>query len=282
MSAVQNDEYVSRYVAEVEAWRSQVEAELRAPDSWLSLTGLFELKEGEQTIGGDESNDILLPKGAPARLGVIVNTRGQAHLTVTTDVPVQVDGAVARHADLVEDGDGARTPTKVTVGAVTFFVHSYGDKRAIRVKDSNSPAIQAFQGRRWFEVKPEYRVTGRFVPYDSPRALRVGSVADATLEYPSPGEIEFELHGRHFRLAAIGAPHLGPRQVSVLFRDATSGKQTHPAQRAVSVEVDAEGHAEVDFNKAHNLPCAFTPYATCPLPPRQNILSIPIEAGECR
>jgi uncharacterized protein (DUF1684 family) len=282
MSTIVDHEDLSRYVADVESWRSRLEADLRAPDGWLSLAGLFDLTEGEQTIGSDNANDIVLPPDTPAQLGVIVNTGGQAHLTVTTDVPVLVDGAVSRQADLIEDGDGARTPTKVTVGAVTFFVHTYGDKRAIRVKDSNSPMIRSFRGRRWFEVKPEYCVPGRFVPYDSPLAMRVGSVAGNTLEYPSAGEIEFELHGQRLRLATFGTPRPGPRQVFVLFRDATSGKQTHPAQRAMNVKVDADGNAEVDFNKAHNMPCAFTPYATCPLPPQQNILSIPIEAGERR
>lgn len=282
MSTSADREDLSRYVADVESWRSRLEADLRAPDGWLSLAGLFELEEGQQTIGSDNSNDIVLPPGAPAQLGVIVTTGGQARLTVTTEVPVLVDGAVSRQADLVEDEDGARTPTKVTVGAVTFFVHTYGDKRAIRIKDSNNPMIQAFRGRQWFEVKPEYRVIGRFVPCDLPRALRVGSVAGNTLEYPSAGEIEFDLHGQRLTLATFGTPRSGSRQVFVLFRDATSGKQTHPAQRAMNVKVDADGNAEVDFNKAHNMPCAFTPYATCPLPPQQNILSIPIEAGERR
>jgi uncharacterized protein len=273
-------EDLDQYVAGIRTWRGQVESTLRAPDGWLSLTGLFELREGEQTAGSDATCDVGLPASAPARLGVITLSQGKVTLDVTTDVPVQVDGAVARHAELIEDGDGACTPTKVTVGTVTFFVHSYGDRRAIRVKDSQSPTLQAFKGRVWFEVNPAYRVAGRFVPYEAARALQVGSTVGTPQELPSPGEIEFELHGQCVSLVTIGAPGPAPKRVSILFRDATAGKQTYPAMRSLSVEIDAAGNADVDFNRAVNMPCAFTPYATCPLPPRQNVLAIPIEAGE--
>lgn len=263
------------YVAEVEAWRKKVEDDLRAPDGWLSLTGLYELKEGDNTVGSDAGCDVVLPAGAPARLGTIAFHNGRARLTVTGDSLVQVDGAPAREAELYDSDHGARQPTRVTLGAITFFVHRYGESYAIRVKDSANPAIREFKGRIWFEVKPEYRVRGRFLPYATSRTVRVDSMVNAIFTYASAGVVEFELHGQPLRLTLTG-----DSGASALFRDATAGKETYSAVREVGVMIDADGNAEVDFNRARNMPCAFTPYATCPLPPRENILDVRIEAGE--
>jgi hypothetical protein len=274
------------YIAGVQAWRKQVEDDLRAPDSWLSLTGLYDLKEGDNTVGSHPASDVVLPASAPAHLGTIAFHGGKARLIVAADSPVQVqvDGAPAREADLYDSANGARVPTTVTLGNITFFVHRYGDTYAIRVKDSANPAIREFKGRIWFEVNPDYRVRARFVPHAAPQAVRVDSVANATFTYASAGVVEFELHGRLLRLALTGETSAAPdgpvRRASALFRDATAGKETYSAVREVGVLIDAAGNAEVDFNRARNMPCAFTPYATCPLPPRENILDVRIEAGE--
>jgi hypothetical protein len=274
------------YIAGVQAWRKKVEDDLRAPDSWLSLTGLYDLKEGDNTVGSDPASDVVLPASAPAYLGTIAFHGGKARLIVTADSPVQVqvDGAAAREADLFDSANGARRPTTVTLGSVTFFVHRYGDTYAIRVKDSVNPAIREFKGRIWFEVNPDYRARGRFVPHPAPHAVRVDSMANATFTYASAGVVEFELHGRPLCLTLTGdistSPNAPVRRASALFRDATAGKETYSAVREVGVLIDAAGNAEVDFNRARNMPCAFTPYATCPLPPRENILDVRIEAGE--
>lgn len=272
-----SQENLSEYVAEIVTWRTQREAELRAPDSWLSLVGLFVLSEGLHTIGSSASNAIVLPPSAPDYLGVIEFLHNKASLTITTDTPVLIDGVRGRRATLADNGNRQK-PTLVTSGSVTFFVHHFGDQYAIRVKDSTSPSIATFPGLDWFTVKAEYRVEGKFVPYNTPRAIPIKTIVDTNSEYKSVGAIEFELQGQPLSLLAqdFGLDH----QHFIAFRDATSGQQTYGPARFLAVDVADDGRAVIDFNKAYNPPCAFSPYATCPLPPRENILSVPIEAGE--
>lgn len=263
------------YVAELEAWRNKMSDDLRAPDSWLSLAGLFELREGEQTIGSDESCDVALPASAPAHLGVLRFEANRTHLSITSNVPILVDGAPAREAALLDDDDGAATPTKVRVGTITFFVHSYDGRYAIRVKDSANPAIAAFAGRVWFEANPAYKVRGQFVP--QVQEVRIETMVNTSSMQQSPGVLNFALHGQPLQLVVT---RRSGDKAYVLMRDATSGKETYGAVRFLTVDVDDDNNADVDFNKAYSPPCAFTPYATCPLPPRQNILPVRVEAGE--
>ena len=265
------------YGVQIEAWRRQRETELRAPDSWLSLTGLYLLADGTHTIGSDPANDIVLPATAPERLGEIELRDCEALLTVATDAAVLVDSAPLRAAQLMDNGNGRR-PTLVTVGSVSFFIHKFGDQRAVRVKDSANPAIAAFSGRRWFPVRPEYRVQGIYTPFAAPQEIRIGTVVNTDSVYRSVGAIDFELEGRKLQLLASAGG--APDQIFIVLRDATAGEETYGAARFLTADVAPDGSVDLDFNKAYNPPCAFTPYATCPLPPRANILSIRIPAGE--
>lgn len=272
-----SDLNTSVYVTQVEAWRKQREADLRTPNSWLSLAGLFVLKEGQNTIGSALTNDIILPEHAPAVLGIIAFSQGKAALSVSTHTPVLVDGTPVEHATLTDNGHRQK-PSLVTVGSITFFVHHFSDQYAIRVKDSTNPAIQAFTGCVWFPVKPDYRVEGRFVRNAAPQAIPIKTTVNTDTSYESVGLVTFELLGQPLQFLA--QDYGIPGQLAIVFRDATSGKETYGAARFLTVELQEAGSAVVDFNKAYNPPCAFTPYATCPLPPRENILRVPIEAGE--
>ncbi len=265
------------YITEIEAWRRQREADLRTPDGWLSLTGLYLLAEGRHTVGSDLASDIVLPASAPSHLGEIAFYAGEALLTVTTDARVLVDGVPLRSAQLV-DNTGGRRPTLVTAGTVSFFIHRFGDQQAMRVKDSTNPAIAAFEGRRWFPVQPQYRVQGKFTPFTDPQEIRIGTVVNTGSTYRSIGAVDFELEGRRLQLLASagGAPH----QLFIVLRDATAGKETYGAARFLAADMAPDGSVALDFNKAYNPPCAFTPYATCPLPPPNNILPVRIPAGE--
>jgi uncharacterized protein (DUF1684 family) len=109
------------------------------------------------------------------------------------------------------------------------------------------------------------------------QTVQIATLVNTTSDYQSPGYLSFELHGHKLQLLVTGRKD---NKLSILMRDATSGKQTYGAVRFLVVDVDTYGSADIDFNKAYNPPCAFTPYATCPLPPRQNILPVAIEAGE--
>lgn len=265
------------YMTEIEAWRKQREADLRAPDSWLSLAGLFVLKEGLNTIGSDLANDVVLPAHAPTDLGTIEFYDDKATLTVSTKTTVLVDGVPAQRATLTDNGH-RKKPTLVTVGSITFFIHHFSDQYAIRVKDSTNSAIQAFTGCVWFPVKPEYRVEGQFTRHAAPQVIPIKTTINTDTAYESVGIVTFELLGQPLQFLA--QDYGIPGQLAIVFRDATSGKQTYGAARFLNIDLHEDETVVVDFNKAYNPPCAFTPYATCPLPPRENVLSIPIEAGE--
>ena len=148
----------------------------------------------------------------------------------------------------------------------------------MRLKDLHSDFRRKFQGLKWFPVKPELRVTARFVARAKPTSLEVPSIIGVTEAMPSPGTAEFELNGKTFRLDPVLEP--GASRLFFIFRDATSGHGTYGAGRFLYAEPPRDGTIVLDFNKAYSPPCAFTPYATCPLPPPQNRLPIAIEAGE--
>lgn len=272
-----SNETTATYIAEIEAWRVQRENALRAPDSWFSLVGLFVLKDGYHLIGSAPESDILLPATAPAELGILEFRNNKATLNVTTKETVLIDGQPVQQAPL-EDNHERRRPTHVTIGPVTFFVHNFGDQYAIRVKDSTNPAIAAFAGNEWFPVKPEYRVQGHFTRHETPRSIPIKTIVDTNSKYKSVGTITFDLQGQPFSLLATdyGVPH----QLSAILRDATAGKQTYGSARFLTVELADDDSVVLDFNKAFNPPCAFSVYATCPLPPRENILPVAIAAGE--
>jgi uncharacterized protein len=190
---------------------------------------------------------------------------------------VLVDGVPLRSAQLV-DNAGGRRPSLVSAGTVSFFIHRFGDQHAVRVKDSANPAIAAFEGRRWFPAQLQYRVQGKFAPFAEPQEIRIGTVVNTASTYHSIGAVDFELGGRKLQLLAAAGG--GPHQLLIVLRDATAGKETYGAARFLAVNVAPDGSVDLDFNKAYNPPCAFTPYATCPLPPLNNILPVRIPAGE--
>ncbi len=264
------------YVGTIRTWREKYENGLRAPDSWLSLTGLFMLDEGDYRVGSDPGSDVVLPASAPANLGMLHFADGAATLNITSDAPVKVDGAITQQAVLNDNSAGA--PTLVTVGSVIFFIHAFSGMHAVRVKDTANPAREAFPGCVWFDVDSDYSVRGRFVPNAAPRVFAVTTSRDTPDDYASIGIVEFELNGQALRLHAEKAGR--DSALFIVFRDATSGKQTYPSSRYLMANCAPNGTVELDFNKAFNPPCALSPFATCKLAPPENVLPIAVQAGE--
>lgn len=271
---------VEHYRAEIEAWRVDREAALRQPEGWLSLAGLFILQDGAYRIGSDAANQIVLPEGAPAHLGTLVYADGKAILTVNTAeiaVPVLVDGLPVSEVELVDNANG-RTPTWVRVGSVSFHLHRFGDEVGLRVRDSSSSAMVDFKGCQWYPIAPEYRVVGHLTRLANVSPISVKTSVKTDTYYQNVGAVEFELLGQPMRLLASAAAK--PSELFIIFRDATAGKSTYGAGRYLYAEVDANNQVILDFNKAFNPPCSMTPYATCSLPPAENVLSVKMEAGE--
>jgi hypothetical protein len=262
------------YQATIEQWRQQREANLKSDSGWLTVAGLIWLKDGANVAGSDASSDIILPRG-PAKAGVFDFHNGKTIFHPASGVAFLVNGnAAASATELKPDTEGK--PDQVTFDGLTMFVIHRGNRYAIRLKDTNSKFRKDFTALQWFPVDPSYRVTAKFVAYKTPTLIAVPNILGETEQEPSPGYVLFTLHGHEFRLD----PVLEDDQLFFIFHDETSGKETYAPGRFLYTELAKDGQVVLDFNKAYNPPCAFTPFATCPLPPKQNRLAVRIEAGE--
>jgi uncharacterized protein (DUF1684 family) len=265
------------YRAQIEQWRERREAALKADDGWLTVVGLFWLKRGANTAGSDPANDIALPKdSAPANVGIFDLHDGVISFQAAPGVTVTVNGNAATSATLKADSSGS--PDIVRLNDLSLFVIERGNRYGIRLKDKNSELRKAFTGLKYFPPREEYRVKARFVPYDPPKMIPVPNILGQVDEEPSPGYVVFMLNGHECRLDPVTEGD----SLFFIFKDLTSGKETYPPGRFLNTEMPQNGEVVLDFNQAYNPPCAFTPYATCPLPPEQNKLPIAIEAGELR
>ncbi len=266
------------YRHQIEQWRVKREERLKADGGWLTVAGLFWLHDGDNTIGSDPTSDIVLPEGAaPDRTGVISFHDGKATLVLQPGTGATSEGKPVDHLELKPDTSGS--PDVITLGSLTFYVIQRGDKYGIRLKDLNSRFRKEFTKLSWYPVKESYRVTASFVPYDPPKEIAVPTVLGTVEKMPSPGYVEFTLNGSKVRLDPVIEEPSDP-SLFFIFKDATSGKETYHSGRFLYADMPVDGKVVLDFNKAYNPPCVFTPYATCPLPPEHNRLSIPIEAGE--
>jgi len=245
----------------VEEWRNKYEAGLKAPYSgWLSVAGLFWLKEGENTAGTGDGNDVVLPRG-PAKAGVFlfdgktVRWRG-ASGALTALTP--------NSAEMVE-----------VAGARLSAIERNG-KYGIRMRDAESKMRKEFAGTAWYPISSKYLVKAKFIPHAYKRTINFTDMTGNTQKMLSPGIVEFTLNGQLLRLEPVE----DEGQLFFVFKDRTANKGTYGAGRMLYAPLPKGNVAEIDFNVAKNPPCVFTPYATCPLPPKQNILPLAVEAGE--
>jgi uncharacterized protein (DUF1684 family) len=264
------------YERTIERWRAQREVELKADDGWLTVAGLFWLKPGLNHAGADPANEVALPAGrAPARLGAFDLRDERVVFVAEPGTGVTVGGEPARRADLTP---GPRAPS-IIVGDLTMFIIKRGDRFGVRMRDRHSALRREFTGLRWYPIDGAYRVTARFVAYPVAKTILVPNIIGDTPAMQSPGFVEFTMSGQTLRLE----PVLESSDADELFfivGDATNGHGTYGAGRFLYTDLPRDGRVVLDFNKLENPPCAFTPFATCPLPPPQNKLAVSIEAGE--
>lgn len=265
--------------ASVREWRERRDASLRKPDGWLTLVGLHWLEEGDNAFGSAAENDVVIDGGRLGEYCGILARRGrEVTLLPGAGVGLFIDGEpVSGATELAADtADGG--PTIVESGSVSFYVVERGDLIGVRVKDSASPVLASFEGMDYFPFDPAWRRVGRYELFDEPRVLETPNVLGTVTEEEILGQVTFEAGGERYRLLPSGKPEDG---FFLVFGDATNGVETYGGGRFVYAEPVAEdGSVVVDFNKAYSPPCVFTPYATCPLPPAENKLSLRIEAGE--
>jgi uncharacterized protein (DUF1684 family) len=262
--------------ATVQKARAERLAALTAPDGWLSLIGLEWLQPGANRIGSATDNDIVL-KAGPAHLGTItLDDSGTATIELAKNSGALVDGREVERATLMDDAPG-HTPTEVRFGTAHFFIIARDGRKALRVKDENAETRTHFVGLDYFDIDPSWRVVADWVPFDPPHELEIGSVLGTIDKEKVPGKAVFKRDGQTFELYPIQEE---PDSLFFVFADHTSGKETYGAARFLDTPLAKDGKLVLDFNQARNPPCAFTPYATCPLAPPENRLDVRITAGE--
>lgn len=261
------------YAETIIKWRAEREARLKADNGWLTVAGLHWLKNGDNTVGSDPKASISLPATAPRITGVISVKDGRVRFTPTTAVfhkGSPLTGALDLKPDTEPNYD------ILSVGRINFYLIRRENRLGIRVKDNDNPARKQFAGLRWYAVDPAWRIRAKFVPWDKPRTMIFETEVGVKEQDESPGYVTFTKNGKEYRMEPVNDGDA----LWFVMRDATSGKTTYGASRFLYVDAPKNGYVDLDFNRAESPPCAFTPYATCPLPPPQNRLTFAVTAGE--
>ena len=263
------------YRTSVDAWHADRVARLAAEDGWLSLIGRDWLRPGENTLGSAPGSTVLLPAwAAPAKAGLLTLEGTTVRFRPAPDSGLLLNGKPAVEADLKSDAEGQ--PDVLQAGRVKLYVIRRGDRFGIRLKDSENPARKAFHGVPRYPVDPSWRVEADFTPYATPQTRAIPTVLGTSEPMTAPGLLTFKVNGHEVTLE----PMVEDSELFLIFKDGTSTKGTYPAGRFLYADLPKNGKVILDFNRAINPPCAFTIFATCPLPPKQNQLGIDIRAGE--
>ena len=258
-------------------WRAKVEKSLRADNGWLTLAGRYVLKPGESTFGTGPGNDIVFPKdvGSPG-MGSVFLENGRVTVKMVDGLKMRKDGIEYSVRDM---GTSTENRDWVSVGKrVAFHFIEVNGKFVMRLADNQSEVRDNFRGRVWYDINDRYYVPARFVPYEPGKKIPIVNVLDEVSDEPVAGYVEFDIDGHPHRLDALAEDD----GLFIIFNDGTSGDTTYKPGRFLYVDEKPDPGKKfmLDLNRAYNPPCAFSEYTTCPLPPKQNILKVRIEAGE--
>jgi len=261
------------YVQSFEKWKAEQIDDLK--QNWLPLAGLYWLKPGVNSFGTAPENAVVFPKG-PAHAGEFDLEGKDVTIKLFPDARATLAGAPLTTAKLAPDVSGHAS--RVEMGTLRFHVIVRGERVGIRVKDLESPAVANFKGLIFYPLDLNYRVTATWEPPDGKKTIDVPNVLGDVTPVPVAGTVVFKINGQEQRLTALGGePATG---VSFVFNDLTAKSDTYPGGRFLDTEPVVNGTVVLDFNRAYNPPCAVTPYATCPLAPKENRLGVAIPAGE--
>ncbi len=274
---------------ELAAWRTQHVNDLLKPAGWLSLTGLKWLQPGDNSFGTAADNKIRLEGSNSAHMGILrLEGNSVRVLPPSGGFPpdLQIAGAPAKEQVLPVEADKDKNAPHITIGTLNMYVIRRADRYALRVKDSKSPTLVAFHGLNWYQPNEKYRVKANWIPYNPAKSVTLATLTGTTYSQPVPGAAEFVLDGKTYRIEPV-LEDSAAVQLFFILRDTTSATTTYKACRFLytvlpSHGVDKPGELWLDFNRLENPPCAYTPFATCPLPPPQNRLAIALPVGEKR
>lgn len=264
------------YIQSVREFHSKRIEKLKQPNSWLTLVGLYWLKEGKNSFGTDESNDVVFPEGtASGFIGAFFLKDTVITMDIKEGVEVYNNDSLVTSLMLHDDMRGK--PTILKQGSLSWSVIKRGDRFGIRLKDSESKLLKEFDDIDLFSIDTQWRIEAKFIEYDQPKEVEIPTAIGTTEKGTAYGNLKFKIDGIQFTLEPLGK--VG--SLFLVFGDETNGEETYGAGRFLIVDKpDPTGKIFVDFNKAYNPPCVFTKYATCPLPTKENYLNIKITAGE--
>lgn len=261
------------YLQALNKWKASETEDLK--QNWLPLAGLFWLKPGVNTFGSGADNGLVFPKGV-ARAGEFDLAGQDVTAKFLPEAQVKIDGKTSSGGKLESDVSGH--PTVVEMGSLRFHVIVRGERVGIRVKDLESTRVRDFRGMVFFPVDLTFRVSAKWVPSDGKGTIGVPNVLGDVTQVPVAGVVVFDIGGKEARLTPTGgSPEKG---FSFVFNDLTAKTDTYPGGRFLESEPLRDGVVMIDFNRAYNPPCAVTPFATCPLAPKENRLGVAIPAGE--
>lgn len=263
----------SAYEDQIKTWHAERVEALKTENGWLNLAGLFWLEDGRNSFGGDGKNKIVFPADrAPATLGEFVVENGQITVVAKPEAEIFYNDQIVTKLSIFPSDK----PIVLKHKSLRWFIIKRGDKFAVRLRDLDSPFLKEFTGINTFPVSEDWRVKAKFEPTEG-RKIPILDITGRLDQQDSPGVLVFNIKDKEYRLDALKSGE----GFFILFGDQTNKKETYGSGRFLyTTKLDADGYTYLDFNKSINPPCAFTPYATCPLPPKQNVLTLAVTAGE--
>jgi len=263
------------YVEAITQWQHQRVERQKSKTGWLNLAGLYWLEEGENKFGSDPSNGVVFPEKADAFCGTLTLTEGKVSMQVNKGVQISINDSLVTRADLAHDHE--KNTTYLQQGDLAWYIIKRSERYGIRMRDYKHPRIEKLDHIPSYPIQTEYVVEATLKPFDKPRTMIVATPVEGfTEEYQCPGELHFKIRKQDLVLY----PFTSGKRYFLVIADETTGMDTYGAGRFMYSMPDSTGRIILDFNKAYNPPCAFSPYATCPMPPRENFLPVAIEAGE--
>jgi len=263
------------YRESIGQWQQQRLERLKSKTGWLNLAGLYWLEEGENSFGSDPSNKVVFPEKAAGFCGTLTLEQGKVFMEVAKGVEIAIGDSLVTRAALASDQE--ENTTHLQQGDLAWYIIKRGERYGIRMRDYKHPRIEKLDHIPAYPIQTDYVVEATLKPFDEPRTMTVATPLEGFTEsYQCPGELHFQMKNQDLVLY----PFSSGKGYFFVLADETTGMDTYGAGRFMYSIPDSTGRIILDFNKAYNPPCAFSPYATCPMPPRENFLPIAIEAGE--
>lgn len=264
------------YTNEIDAWHQKRVSSLKSENGWLNVSGLYWLKEGTNTLGSGAANDIVFPAGrADEKIGEVILKDSIVSVRFYEGVNVTTNGLLFKEGVIY--GGSKEKPVILSHRNLRWFIIKRGNKYGIRLRDLESESLKNFTHIDRYAVDKKWQV---LATYEAPRenqTIPIHDVIGLTTATPFGGTLHFEIEGKKYKLDAT----LEGDDLFIVFSDSTNGHDTYGGGRFLYAKRPVEGNTvALDFNKAYNPPCCFTNYATCPLPPVQNRLSVAVTAGE--